>query len=249
GWTMTPCSARREARSRCADCTTFVHACSCSMSTAPPAAATRSPSDGVFSTTMTRWPSDTRGREPTRPRQDCADDAASDGAAAFSPPAARSAAVAAAARTAKTAAYRVSARGVRIETEVARIRERRREAPGRRDHRRVVGAELERNQCRIGERRPQLRVRRDAADDRDARRSELCRSVAHASDERADDGALIRRGEIGPTRVELVGGQVAGRVQQGGLQTGEREVEPRNARNGEVVRGGVTLPREPVDLA
>src|SRR5205823_5145262 len=101
------------------------------------------------------------------------------------------AAVAAAARTASTAAYRVSARGVRIETEVTGIRERRREAPSRRDHRRVVGAELERSQRGVGKSGAQLRVRRHAADDRDARRTEVRRSLAHAPDERADDGTLI----------------------------------------------------------
>src|SRR5438270_2996316 len=249
GWTMTPCSASREARSRCADCTTFVHACSCSISTAPPAAATRSPRDGVFSTTMTRWPSDTRGREPTRPRHDCAEGVASDGACALLPPPVRSAAVAAAARTAKTAAYRVSARGVRIETEVSRIRERPREAPGRCDHRRVVGAELERRQRRVGERGTQLRVRRDAADDRDARRPDVRGSLAHARHERADDGALVRRGEIGPASVEPVRGQVAGRIQQRSLQPGEGEVATWNARDRKVVRRWVAVPREPVDLA
>src|SRR5690348_8880514 len=249
GWTMMPWSARRETSSRWADATTFVHASSCSMSTAPPAAATRSPSDGVLSTTMTRRPSDTRGREPTRPCHDCAEEDANDGACAPLPPAASSAAVAAAARTARTAAYPASARGVRIEAEVRRIGERSRETPGRRDHRRVVGAELERRQRGVGKRGTQLRVRRDAADDRDARRPELRRSLAHAPDERADDGVLIRRSEIGPPSFELARGQVTGRVQQRGLQPGEGEVSPRNARDRKVVGLGVAVPREPVDLA
>ena len=97
-----------------------------------------------------------------------------------------------------------------------------------------------------GRARPQLRVGGDAADDRDrARRS----GGLDPPDERAHDRPLVARGEVGAPRLELAGVQVAHRVEQRGLQPGEREVEPRHAGDREVVRLRVALAGEHVDLA
>src|SRR3954451_23085687 len=76
------------------------------------------------------------------------------------------------------------ARCVRVKGQVPRVRHRRRPAGGRGDHRRVVGAEVERCRGRFGERCPQRRVRGDAADDRDSLPPDLRGRLAHALDER-----------------------------------------------------------------
>ena len=63
-----------------------------------------------------------------------------------------------------------------------------------------------------------------------------------------DDRALVGRGEVGATRVELRVAEVAHGVEQRRLEPGEREVEPGHARDRERERLGVALAREPVDL-
>src|SRR6187402_3936349 len=81
-------------------------------------------------------------------------------------------------------------RGVRIECKVSRVRKRLDEPRARRDHRRVVGAELERDEQRVRECRAELGVRSNSADDRDARQAaRLCR-LAETADERSHDRAL-----------------------------------------------------------
>ena len=70
------------------------------------------------------------------------------------------------------------ARGVRVEGEVPGVRHGLGPAGGRGDHRRVVGAEGERRRGRVGERRPQRRVRGDAADDRDLRSRPVCSAAS-----------------------------------------------------------------------
>ena len=103
-----------------------------------------------------------------------------------------------------SAATRALDRRVRIERKVAGQLERTGE-PGRGgDHRRVVGAERERREPRVGQRRAQLRVRRDAADDRDRPVARLLGGRAKPADERPHDRPLVRGGEVGPPRVELV---------------------------------------------
>ena len=64
---------------------------------------------------------------------------------------------------------------VRVEAEVARIRNGSSEAGRRGDHRRVVGAERERRERGAGERLAELRVRGDAADDGDPLRARSAR--------------------------------------------------------------------------
>ena len=67
-------------------------------------------------------------------------------------------------------------------------------------------------------------------------------------DERAHDRALVRRGEVGAARFELRLVEVAHRVEQRRLEAGEREVEAVDARDREVVRLGIAVAREAVDL-
>ena len=165
--------------------------------------ATRCASDGVFRTTITRAPSATRGREPTSPRQVAAAGAETGACPALLPPAASSAAVAIAVRSARITARRGSARGVRIEAKITRVRDRCREARSRGDHRRVVGAERERRERSLRQRGAKLGVRGDTADDGDPRLAGLLDGLADAPDERTDDRALVRGGEIRAARRQL----------------------------------------------
>jgi hypothetical protein len=90
--------------------------------------------------------------------------------------------------------------------------------PGRRgDHRRVVGAERERRERRISEGRTKLRVRGDAADDRDPGEPCTLRRLGRALDKGADDRTLVARGEVGAACFQLLGAQVPHRVEQCGL--------------------------------
>src|SRR5439155_142894 len=72
--------------------------------------------------------------------------------------------------------------------------------------------------------------------------------LARALDERTHDRALIAGSQIRTAPLELPCGQVPDRVQQRGLQAGEREVEPGDPRNGKLVRARVAVAREAVDL-
>ena len=123
--------------------------------------------------------------------------------------------------------------------------------PARRrgDHRRVVGAERERRRGCVRQRRPQRRVRGDAADDRDPLPPRLLRRLAHALDERPHDRVLVGSREVGAARSELLLVEVAHRVEQRRLQPREREVEAGHARHGEVERVRISFPREQIDLA
>src|SRR5581483_3721917 len=137
---------------------------------------------------------------------------------------------------------------IRIECEIPRIGNSGCPARGRGDHRGVVGAEGEGRRGRAGEGAAQLGVRRDAADDRDPVAAGPLRRLLRPLDERAHDRALVRRGEVGAPRLELRLVEVAHGVEQRRLETGEGEVEAGDARDREVVRGRIAVPREAVDL-
>src|SRR5438876_1094725 len=218
-------------RSLCAERAAPVQARSRRVSTMPPAAATRCASDGVRSTTITRWPSATRGSDPTRPRQANAAGARTGVCPALLPPVVSTTAVAATATSASRTACRGSARGVGIEPKITGVRDSLGE-PGRRgDHRRVVGAQLERRERGVApERGSQLRVRRHTADDRDSAPAVLPRRLADATDECAHDRALVRGGEVGAAALQLLRAQLAGDGEEGRLEAGEGEGEPGNAR-------------------
>src|SRR5262245_34349885 len=144
-------------------------------------------------------------------------------------------------------ATRLGERRVRIERKVARVRKRLDEPRARCDHRRVVGAELQRDESRVGERRAELGIRRDSADDRDAWQVGRLRRLAEAADERLHDRALVRGGEIRRAALGLLRPELACGVQQRGLESREREVETRYARHGEVECTRIALLRETVD--
>src|SRR5689334_20315818 len=202
GLTLTPLVAKSAISWRCAAKIAAVQRRSCPSLACPPAAATRSASDGPFSSTMTRCPTDTgTGGEPTRPYQELAGTSAGLFAAAVA--CSRTAAIRAAPRVAATATTRRSAicggapsgRGrVRIDGKVAGC------LPGlpvpgrRRDHRGVVRAQRERRERRAAEGTAQLGVRGYAANDRHSVRSRLL----NALHECADDRALVARGQVGP---------------------------------------------------
>src|SRR5262249_22856960 len=86
------------------------------------------------------------------------------------------------------------------------------------------------------------------ADDGDRRCADLRRGLLRASDERTDDRALIARREVGATPLELVRSEPAHRVQERGLDAGEREVEAGHTRDRKVERLRVAVTRKPVDL-
>src|SRR4051794_13366560 len=227
-----------------------VHRRSCASLARPPAFATRWASEGAFSSTITRWPTETgTGGAPTRPYQALAGTCAKRvGAAATC---SRTAAISAAASVAATATTSSSAicgrapsgRGrVRIHGKVARWLLGLPEPGRRRDHRRVVRAERERREGCAAEGAAELRVGGDAADNRDPIR----RGLLDAPDERADDRALVARREVGPAPLELGGVEVTHRVEQRRLHAREGEVEARHARDRERVRLRIALLREPV---
>src|SRR5205807_567158 len=174
---------------------------SCFSVARPPARATRSASEGLLSTTIIRWPSATRGLGPPASPSQLAPEL---GALAPAPPpeAAKSTAAAARAGRARSEARTLC---MRIELKILRIRQRLDEPCRRRDHRRVVGAEVERGERSAGQRRPELRVGRDAADDGDPLGLRRLGGLERPLDERADDRALVARGEIGAASLELVG--------------------------------------------
>ena len=84
----------------------------------------------------------------------------------------------------------------------------------RRDHRRVVGAQRERHERRVGQRSPELGVRRDAADDRDALDPGVLRRLAQPLREGEDDRALVGGSEIGPAIGQAAVTEVANGVEQ-----------------------------------
>src|SRR6266516_2208510 len=244
-----PCTARRETRRCWAASAALDQARSRRSPTRPPAAATRSASDGFLKTTITRWPTVTRGREPTRPRQLEAPTAETVVARlVLCPPAATSVSVAAAARTVSRPVCPSDRRGVRIEGKVSRIGDGLGEAGGRGDHGRVVGGVRERSEPGVGQRRAELRVRGHAADDGDLLGARALRSLARPLDERADDGPLVARGEVGAPLVDLSVPKCANLVQERRLEAGEGEVEAGDARDREVVGVGVALAGQPVEL-
>ena len=81
----------------------------------------------------------------------------------------------------------------------------------------------------LRQRRAQLRVGRDPADDRDPLGADLRRRLASSADERADDRPLVARREVGPAALELLRAEVTHGVEQRRLQPREREVESRHA--------------------
>ncbi len=101
----------------------------------------------------------------------------------------------------------------------------------------------------IGQGGPELRVRGDTADDGDFRVAELLRGFPRAADEGSDDRPLVGSGEVGAAALELLRLQVSRRIEQRGLQAGEREVEAGHARDREVVGGRVAVAGEAVELA
>ena len=74
---------------------------------------------------------------------------------------------------------------------------------------------------RLRQRGPQLRVGRHAADDRHA----IGAGGLDPLDERTHDRALVARGQVGAAILQLAG-VIAQLVEEGGLHTREREVEP-----------------------
>src|SRR5690242_5782348 len=197
---------------------------------------------------MTRCPTATRGRwAPARPCQLGAPIAAA--WRWLPPPAAIRTAVTTTARAASTSALNGSrGRRVGIEAKIAGIRDGFDVTRGRGDHRRVVGAERERSGDRSRERGTQLGVCRDTTDHRDPRRADLFCRLLRALDERPHNRALIARGEIGATRLELLSVELAHRVEQSRLHAGEREVEAGHSCDWKVERVRISLPREAVDL-
>src|ERR687887_156502 len=232
----TPWTPSREMRTFCEASAAAVQRRSCFSVASPPTRATRSESDGLRSTTIIRWPSATRGRgppaSPTQLAADC-------GAFVRAPPDA-------ATRASRASAGRLC---VRIERKILRVAETLCEACGRGDHGGVVGAELERSERGARDGGAELRVRRDPADDGDPLGAGRLRGLERPPDERADDRALVARGEIGAAPLELLRREVADRVEERRLQAGEGEVEAGHARDGERVRLRVALAREPVERA
>src|SRR5919198_290661 len=215
----TPWTASLEMRTFCDASAAAVQRRSCFSVASPPARATRSASDGPRSTTIIRWPSATRGL-----------------GAAASPAAATSA-----------SRPRAGRLRVRIERKILGVALGLDEARGRGDHRRVVGAEREWRERGAGQRGTELRVGRDAADDGDLLRAGRLGGLERAADERADDRALVARGEIGAPPLELGGREVADGVEKCRLQPREGEVESRDARDREGVGLRIALAREPVE--
>src|SRR3954451_23780950 len=221
-----------------------VHSRSLLSLATPPFSATRSAIDGERSTTSTRWPTSTAGcPPPTSPRHDEASEASERCFVSLTPNPSTSP-VAASARIARAAS---ESRRKGIERKITRRLDRLAVSGRRGDHRGVVGAERERRRGRGAARRPQLGVRRHAADDGDPLGARLLGGLERPRDERAHDRPLVARGQIGTPRLELVP-EPAHLVQQCGLHAREREVEPRHARDREVEGLGVALAREPVDL-
>src|SRR5919201_4624416 len=172
----TPWTASLEMRTFWEASAAAVQCRSCFSVPSPPARATRSASDGLRSTTIIRWPSATRGRgPPASPTQL----AAVCGAFVRAPPEATTSAAAA------TSATRASGPRLRmrIERKILGVLEGLDEAGGGRDHRRVVGAELERREDRAGDRSTELRVGRDPADDGDPLGAGRLRRLESAPDE------------------------------------------------------------------
>src|SRR5919198_2649255 len=236
----TPWTASLEMRTFCDASAAAVQRRSCFSVASPPARATRSASDGPRSTTIIRWPSATRGlgapASPIQLAEDC-------GAFVRAPPEVATSTAAA------TSASRPSAGRlrVRIERKILGVALGLDEARGRGDHRRVVGAERERRERGAGQRGTELRVGRDAADDGDLLRAGRLGGLERAADERADDRALVARGEIGAPPLELGGREVADGVEKCRLQPREGEVESRDARDREGVGLRIALAREPVE--
>src|ERR671930_1157786 len=139
----TPWTPSREMRTFCEASAAAVQRRSCFSVASPPARATRSASDGLRRTTIIRWPSATRGRgAPASPTQLAADW----GAFVPAPPEAamRTAAAARAGRARSAALLRV-----RIERKILRVLDGLDETRRGGDHRRVVGAEVERGERRV----------------------------------------------------------------------------------------------------
>ena len=133
------------------------------------------------------------------------------------------------------------ARGIGVEVKVARIGKASAVPARGGDHGRVVGAERERCEARVRERGAQLGVGGDAADDRDRGPASLCCSNTKSLDERAHNRALVGRREVCAARLQTLA-EIARRVQQRGLDAGEREVELADPRDRERERLGVALP-------
>src|SRR5919197_1333013 len=237
----TPWTASLEMRTFWEASAAAVQRRSCFSVASPPARATRSASEGLRRTTIMRWPSATRGLgAPASPTQL----APERGAFVPAPPEAAisTAAVARAGRPSRAKRLRT-----RIERKILRVREVLGEARSGGDHRRVVGAKVEGREGGFRERRPQLGVRRHAADDGDPLGARRLRRLERPPDERAHDRPLVARGEIGPAALELRGREVAHRVEQRRLEAGEGEVEAGHARDGKVIGARIALAREAVE--
>ena len=172
---------------------------------------------------MYRCAVETAARTPRTPCQPASSTGVDGACWACAPLAARRSAAAAAA-PATSAALRE--RRIGIERKVARVRKLLDEARARRDHRRVVRAQLERNEGGIGEGGAKLRVRRDPADDCEPRKPGRGRRLAQPLHERAHDRALVRGRKIRSAALCLVRAEIANRVQQSGLQSREEKSRP-----------------------
>src|SRR4029453_6759881 len=212
----------------------------------PPAAATFAASEVACSTTMKRWAVDTAVRTPRTPSQPASSTGVTTGEAECAPaPPRRSTPRTAPATTTRSAVLRD--RRINIEAKVGGARDGLDEAGSRRDHRGIVGAELEPREASVRKGLAQRRVRRHSPDNGDPVEPGHLDALANPRRESADDCALVRRRKVGLPSFRLLLSQASHRIEKGGLEPGEREVEPRHPRDreGECLR--VSLARHPVD--
>ena len=207
----------------------------------PPSVRTRAATEGSSSRTTKRCAVEIALRTPSTPCQPASSIEVTAGASCARAPATPSSA----ASTIAAAARLRGRGGIGIELEVARVRDRV-DVTGRGgDHRGIVRAvaraarSARRGARRGGRSSPRPRRRRRCA------RARPLRRLSRSPGERADDRALVRRGEVGAPALGLLLSELASRVEQRCLEPREREVEAGDARDGERERSGSPLPRQP----
>ena len=159
-------------------------------------------------------------------------------------PCSRSGAPRASAAAATSSRRRQRSRRIRIQGTGADRIEGWRVAPGGRDHGGVVGAQRERREGRVGERRRGAPSSRRPPDDGEPLEPVTSRPPAEPPTSAFTIARWYEAARSARRSCELVGLEVADGVEERGLQPGEREVEPRDARDREPERLGVALPRE-----
>ena len=102
--------------------------------------------------------------------------------------------------------------------------------------------------ARVGKRRAELGVRRDAAHDGDPLETGRLGRRAQPLHERTHDRALVRRREVCPPGARVsTGSEIAYGVEKRGLEPGEREVETGHAGDREVERRRIAFPSDSID--